>query len=72
LNAEDGTSYFHASPHLNVIAGFSHDVEICAVLGYYAVMSGNPLPTFQDNVSVPSSGVKKLPYSLKQTRGLLH
>jgi hypothetical protein len=30
----------------------------CAVLGYYAASSGNFLPTFRDNISVPSSGVK--------------
>jgi hypothetical protein len=34
-------------------------VEICAILGYYAVWSGNPLPTFRDSVSVASSRVKK-------------
>jgi hypothetical protein len=33
-------------------------LEICALLGYYAAPSGNPLPTFRDNVSVPSSRVK--------------
>jgi hypothetical protein len=33
--------------------------ESCALLGYYAASSGNPLPTFRDNVSVPSSRVKK-------------
>jgi hypothetical protein len=33
--------------------------EIGALLGYYAASSGNPLPTFRDNVSVPSSKVKK-------------
>ena len=27
--------------------------EICAVLGYYASYSGNSLPTFRDNLSVP-------------------
>jgi len=32
--------------------------ENCAVLGYYATSSGNFLPTFRDNVSVPSSRVK--------------
>jgi hypothetical protein len=25
--------------------------DICAFLGYYAASSGNPLPTFRDNVS---------------------
>jgi hypothetical protein len=32
---------------------------ICTLLGYYAASSGNILPTFRDNVSVPSSRVKK-------------
>jgi len=32
--------------------------EICALLGYYAAYSGKSLPTFRDNISVPSSGVK--------------
>jgi hypothetical protein len=43
-----------------VISGFRrHADEICALLGYYAVSSGNSLPTFRDNVSVSSSRVKK-------------
>jgi hypothetical protein len=29
--------------------------EICALLGYYAALSGNSVPTFRDNLSVPSS-----------------
>jgi hypothetical protein len=33
--------------------------DICALLGCYAASSGKPLPTFRDNVSVPSSTVKK-------------
>jgi hypothetical protein len=32
--------------------------EICALQGYYAASNGDPLLTFQDNVSVPSSRVK--------------
>jgi hypothetical protein len=36
-------------------AGF----EICALLGYYPASNGNPLLKFRDNVSVPSSRVKK-------------
>jgi len=44
---------------LYVTAGFHRDVdENCAVLGYSAASSGNFLPTFRDNLSVPSSGVK--------------
>jgi hypothetical protein len=43
-----------------MISGFVRNVhEICALLRYYAVSNGNPLPTFRDNVSVPSSRVKK-------------
>ena len=45
---------------LHLISGFRHEVdEICAVLGYYVAYSGNSLPTFRDNVSVPSSRVKE-------------
>ena len=33
--------------------------EICTLLGYYAAYSCNYLPTFPDNLSVPSSRVKK-------------
>jgi hypothetical protein len=36
--------------------------EIYALLGYYTASSGNPLPTFRDIVSVPSSRVKKIPF----------
>jgi hypothetical protein len=43
-----------------VILGFRlDDDEISAVLGYYAMSSGNSLPTFWDNASVPNSRVKK-------------
>jgi len=30
----------------------------CALLSYYATSGGNFLPMFQDNLLVPSSGVK--------------
>jgi hypothetical protein len=33
--------------------------EICALLGCYAASSGNPLPTFRNNLSVPSSRDKR-------------
>jgi hypothetical protein len=36
-----------------------HADEVCAFLGCNAASSGNPLPTFRDNVSVQSSRVKK-------------
>jgi hypothetical protein len=37
---------------------------ICTLLGCYAGSNGNPLLTFRDSISVPSSRVKK---SKKQT-----
>jgi hypothetical protein len=37
------------------------ELETCALLGYYAASSGNFLPTFWDNLSVASSGVKNSP-----------
>ena len=43
-----------------VISGFSRDADkICALLQYYAAFSGCSVPTFQDNLSVPSSRVNK-------------
>jgi hypothetical protein len=43
-----------------VLSGFRHDVdEICALLGYYAALSRTSVLTFRDNLSVPSSRVKK-------------
>jgi hypothetical protein len=38
--------------------------EVFSVLGYYAMSSGNPLPAFRDNQSVPSSTVKKSSFLL--------
>jgi hypothetical protein len=32
--------------------------EICTLLGYYTVYTGNSLPTFWDNLSFPSSRSK--------------
>jgi hypothetical protein len=31
--------------------------DICALLGYYAALSGSSVPTIQDNLLVPSSRV---------------
>jgi hypothetical protein len=51
-------SYLHlATWRVEIMEVFIH--EICVFLGYNAASSGNPLPTFRDNVSVPSSRVKK-------------
>jgi len=33
-------------------------LENCIILGYYAASHCNILPTFQDNLLVPSSGFK--------------
>jgi len=39
-----------------VTLGFRCEVdETCALLGYYSASGGNYLPTFRDNLSVPSS-----------------
>jgi hypothetical protein len=35
-----------------------YEMKSCALLGYYAASCGNCLPTFWNNVSVPSSRVK--------------
>jgi hypothetical protein len=46
--------------YLHRTSGFRRDVdEISTLLGYYAAPTGNPLPTFRDNVSVPSSRISK-------------
>jgi len=43
-----------------VISGIHHEVEeIYALLGYYGPYSGNSLPMFRYNLSVPSSKVNK-------------
>jgi hypothetical protein len=43
-----------------VISRFRRYVDdICALLEYYVALSGSSVPTFRDNLSVPSSRVKK-------------
>jgi hypothetical protein len=43
-----------------ILSGFGCDTdEICALLGIYAVYSGNSLPKIWDHLSVSSSRVKK-------------
>jgi hypothetical protein len=41
---------------IDVISGFRRDVknEICVILGLYAEQCGNSVPTFRENLSVPS------------------
>jgi hypothetical protein len=41
--------------------------ETCTLLGYYAASSCNPLPTFRDNLSVPSS-MASCPLKMQYTR----
>jgi len=61
----------HRTEFYEVISGFRRDVdENCTLLGYYAVISGNFLPTFRDNLSVPSSGVKNTKESLLYQYGV--
>ena len=46
-----------------VISDFRHEVnEICVFLGYYAASNGNFVPTFLDDLSVPSSRVKNFEF----------
>jgi len=45
----------------NVISVFRREIaDNCALLDYHAACSGNSSQTFRDNLSVPSSRVKKL------------
>jgi hypothetical protein len=54
------STYKNTKEYKCVISGFRREVhENCALLGYYAAHSGNTLPTFRDNLSVPSSSFKK-------------
>jgi hypothetical protein len=44
-----------------VISGFRCDVDdIYGLLGYYTELAGSSVPTFRDNISVPSSSVKNM------------
>ena len=52
--------YISVKHNIFAISGFRREAdENCALQGYYAANSGNFLPTFRDNLSVPSSGVKE-------------
>jgi hypothetical protein len=43
----------------HIVAESCNGIEICTLWGYFPALNGNHLPTFRDNGSVPSSGVKK-------------
>ena len=52
----------HLRHHSRLVAGIMlRDIEKnlnCPLVGNYAAKSGNFLPTFRDNLSIPSSRVK--------------
>jgi hypothetical protein len=53
---------YSKQPATCVISGFHRDVDgNCALLWCYLTSRSNLLPTFRDNLSVPSSGVKNPP-----------
>jgi hypothetical protein len=58
---------------LSVISGFRCYVdEIRSLLGHYAASNGNPLPTFRDNVSVPSSKGQEVKEKKEKNLGPMH
>jgi hypothetical protein len=55
LFPEDGTQISVRQKYCSIC-----DVnEICKLLGVYAAQNGNSVPTFRNNLSVPSSRVKQ-------------
>ena len=55
-NGKDNRLIFAAC----VVSGFRREGDQnCALLDYYAASIGNSLPTFRDNLSVPSSRFKE-------------
>jgi hypothetical protein len=69
VRTSENTEHVHYNKHLVnavqgnklcMIPGFCTDVnEICTFLRYYTAQGSNSVPTFGDNLSVPSSRVKK-------------
>jgi hypothetical protein len=56
-----------------MISGFRCEVdENCALLGYYAMSSGNSLGTFHDSLLVPSPRVKNAETSVWNYHYSLH
>jgi len=54
-------------PKWGLISQMGEVDEKCALLGYYAANSGHFLPTFRDNLLVPSSGAKRGPIGCPET-----
>jgi len=53
------------------VSGFSLETdEKCALQGYYAASSGNFLPTFRDNLSLPYLGAENPKWSLLSQHSL--
>ena len=58
----EGNRLFIQQYMRGVASGLSRELDVnCSLLGYYVACSGNSLPTFRDNLSVPSSRVKNSP-----------
>jgi hypothetical protein len=58
--------------HLCFISDFRREEdENCALLRHYAASSGNFLPTFRDNLSVPSSSVRNQSLTLEDVTDIL-
>jgi len=51
--ATDYQQYLHGT-----FLVYNQSSENCAILGFYTASNGNFLPTFRDNLSVPTSGCK--------------
>jgi hypothetical protein len=59
IGSEKGHCSVTGINEISLISGLRRDVdELCGLLGNYTASFGNYLPTFRDNVLVPSSRVK--------------
>ena len=58
LKSVDLTRDWYGRKELETLKG-NRILEICALLGYYSADNGNSLPTFGENLLVPTSKVSK-------------
>jgi hypothetical protein len=49
-----------------------HEISLFLGYSYYAASNDNPLPTFQDNISVPCSRVKKFDFLTLEDGSINH
>ena len=56
-----------AAGHKRLVFRTQHNPENCTLMGYHAARSGNSLPTFRDNLSVPSGPLKIWPIGRLKT-----